>query len=358
MRILHINAGNEDGGARTYIVSLMKGQKIIGEESALLTFQEGPVSKMARENDLNVAVMPQKQRFDLSILKPLVKYINNNDFDIVHTHGPRANYIFSLIRNKVHAKWVITVHSDPRIDFSGVRGQVMLRLNLHALKRADLLFYVNPDLEEYFESLKIDSKKTFEVFNAVDFSNANPKFNRHSTFNILEVARLVEVKNHRFLLNALSKVKFNYRLTLVGDGPLMEELRKLTVDLGIADKVDFVGFKENTGDFYQDCDISILTSKSESMPAVYLESAANGKPVIATDVGATNKVINNENGWLVESGNEQQLIDALNDAHSYWKDGNLSQKGMALYQDVRDNYSIEKLAEKVNDGYEATLNAN
>jgi len=358
MRVLHINAGNEDGGARTYIVNLMKGQKITGEESTLLTFQEGPVSKMARENGLSVAVMEQKQRFDLSILKPLVKYINNNGFDIVHTHGPRANYIVSLIRKKINAKWVITVHSDPRIDFSGLKGKVMLKLNLHALKQANSLFYMNPDLEDYFESLKIDSENTFEVFNAIDFSGINPRFVRQPTFSLLVVARLVEVKNHRLLLEALSKVKFNYRLTLVGDGPLMDELRDLVKELNLKDKVDFVGFRENTGDYYQECDVSVLTSKSESLPTVYLESAAYGKPVIATNVGATSKVINDDTGWLVESDNEQELIAALNDAHSLWKDGNLDQKGLALYQEVRDNYSIEELAHKVAEGYEATLNAN
>lgn len=358
MRVLHINAGNEDGGARTYIVNLMKGQKITGEESTLLTFQEGPVSKMARENGLSVAVMEQKQRFDLSILKPLVKYINNNGFDIVHTHGPRANYIVSLIRKKINAKWVITVHSDPRIDFSGLKGKVMLKLNLHALKQANSLFYMNPDLEDYFESLKIDSENTFEVFNAIDFSGINPRFVRQPTFSLLVVARLVEVKNHRLLLEALSKVKFNYRLTLVGDGPLMDELRDLVKELNLKDKVDFVGFRENTGDYYQECDVSVLTSKSESLPTVYLESAAYGKPVIATNVGATSKVINDDTGWLVESDNEQELIAALNDAHSLWKDGNLDQKGLALYQEVRDNYSIEELARKVAEGYEATLNAN
>ena len=358
MRVLHINAGNEDGGARTYIVNLMKGQKIIGEKSTLLTFQEGPVSKMARENGLSVSVMEQKQRFDLSILKPLVKYINNNKFDIVHTHGPRANYIVSLIHKKINAKWVITVHSDPRIDFSGLKGKIMLKLNLHALKQADSLFYMNPDLADYFDSLKIDSNKTFEVFNAIDFAGINPRFTHQPTFSLLEVARLVDVKNHRLLLEALSKVKFNYRLTLVGDGPLMDDLRNLTKELGIKDKVEFVGFRENTGDYYQECDVSVLTSKSESLPTVYLESAAYGKPVIATDVGATDKVINDDTGWLIESDNERQLIEALNDAHEVWKDGNLDQKGMALYQEVRDNYSIEELAHKVNDGYEATLKAN
>lgn len=358
MRVLHINAGNEDGGARTYIVNLMKGQKLTGEESTLLTFQEGPVSKMARQNGLSVAVMEQKQRFDLSILKPLIKYINNNKFDIVHTHGPRANYIVSLIRKKINAKWVITVHSDPRIDFSGLKGKVLLKLNLHALKQADSLFYMNPDLGDYFESLKIDPAKTYEVFNAIDFSGINPRFNHQSTFSLLEVARLVEVKNHRLLLEALSKVKFNFRLTLVGDGPLMDELRDLVKKLNLKDKVEFVGFRENTGDYYQECDVSILTSKSESLPTVYLESAAYGKPVIATNVGATSKVINDETGWLVESDNEKELIAALNDAHMLWKDDNLDQKGLALYQEVRDNYSIEELARKVSDGYEATLQTN
>lgn len=351
MRVLHLNAGNEDGGARTYIVNLMKGQKLIKTEASLLTFEEGPVAKMARENGLNVAVMPQKRRLDLSILKPLVAYIENNHIDVVHTHGPRANFIMSLIYKKVKAKWVITVHSDPRIDFSGLKGKVMLNLNLHALKRADLLFYINPNLLSYFESLGINSDKTLEVFNAIDFSDEQPLPKKHSVFNLLEVARLVEVKNHKLLLNALSKVKFNYHLTLVGDGPLMDQLRNLTHELGISDKVDFVGFKENTGDYYESCDVSILTSKSESLPTVYLESAVHGRPVIATDVGATDKLINPDTGWLVDSENEEQLLIALNDAYMSWKEDNLNQKGLALYQLVRDNYSIDNLANAVNKGY-------
>ena len=351
MRVLHINAGNEDGGARTYIINLMKGQKLTHTESSLLTFEDGPVAKMARENGLQVAVMPQKQRFDLSILKPLIAYINNNQIDIVHTHGPRANYIVSMIHKKINAKWAITVHSDPRIDFSGLKGKVMIKLNLHALKKSDFIFYMNPDLKSYFKKLKISESKTFEVFNAIDFSNSNPLPTRHLTFSILEVARLVEVKNHKLLLNALSKVKFNYRLTLVGDGPMMSELQKMAKSLGIDEMVDFVGFKEHTGDYYEDCDISILTSKSESLPTVYLESAYYGRPVIATNVGATSKIINDGTGWLVESDNEEQLIAALNDAYLDWKSDTLNQKGLALYQESRENYSIEKLAELVDQGY-------
>ena len=209
MRVLHINAGNENGGARTYIVNLMKGQKLIKTESTLLTFEDGPVARMARENGLKVAVLPQKQRFDLSILKPLLAYIENNHIDVVHTHGPRANFIVSRIHKKMSAKWAITVHSDPRIDFSGLKGKVMTPLNLHAMKQADFIFYMNPNLVDYFQSLKSPANKTFEVFNAIDFSSNHPVPRRHLVFNLLVIARLVEVKNHQLLLKALSQVKFH-----------------------------------------------------------------------------------------------------------------------------------------------------
>ncbi|WP_125708544.1 glycosyltransferase [Companilactobacillus zhongbaensis] len=357
MRVLHINAGNEDGGARTYIINLMKGQETTDTEATLMTFEEGPVARMARDNGLNVVVMPQRRQIDLSILTPLVSYINSHQIDIVHTHGPRANFILSLIRKRIDATWVTTVHSDPRIDFSGLKGKVFLKLNVRALKQADFIFYMNPSLANYFESLRIPKRKLCEVFNAIDFKQAIPEPRRQKKFSLLMVARLVAVKNHELMLNALSKVDFDYRMIFVGDGPLMPELKQKANSLGLHDRVKFVGFHENTGDYYDECDVSVLTSNSESLPTVYLESALHGRPVIATNVGATDKVINENTGWLVEPGNEGQLITALNEAFAEYQSDELDVKGMELYQDTKENYSIERLAEAVNGGYKTALKA-
>ncbi|WP_129044565.1 glycosyltransferase [Companilactobacillus metriopterae] len=355
MRVLHINAGNEDGGARTYIINLMKGQKNIGVDSTLMTFQEGPVSQMARHNGLDVIVLPQKQRFDLSILSRMKDYINKNNFDVVTTHGPRANFLVSRISKKISAKWAITVHSDPRIDFSGLKGSIMIKLNMSALKKADFIFYINPDLVEYFEDNGINPYNLFEVFNAIEFKNLGIEPTKQEIFSILEVARLVEIKNHRLLLLALSKVNFDFKLTLVGDGPMLAELKEYSKELNIADKVDFAGFHENTGDYYQSNDITILTSKSESLPAVYFESAQYARPVIATNVGATSKLINNNNGWLVESENVDGLVAALNDAYASYQNGTLDNKGFKLFDDVKNNFSIDKLAQKFDQGYSKLL---
>jgi glycosyltransferase involved in cell wall biosynthesis len=356
MRVLHINAGNEDGGARTYIINLMKGQQSTNTDATLMTFEEGPVARMARDNGLKVVLMQQKKQMDLSILTPLVTFINEHDFDVVHTHGPRANFILSLIKKRVKATWVTTVHSDPRIDFSGLKGKIFLKLNVRALKHADYIFYMNPDLHNYFRSLRIADAKTNEVFNAIDFKQAMPDPRRQKTFSLLMIARLVEVKNHQMTLEALAKLDFDFKMIFVGDGPLMAQLKAKANQLGLSKKVKFVGFHENTGDYYDECDVSMLTSNSESLPTVYLESALYGRPVIATNVGATNKVIGEKTGWLVEKGNVSQLVEALNDAHNEWLNDDLDSKGMELYQETKSKYSIEKLAEAVNEGYESALN--
>ncbi|WP_300562944.1 glycosyltransferase [Companilactobacillus sp.] len=357
MRVLHINAGNEDGGARTYIINLMKGQETTDTDATLMTFEYGPVARMARDNGLNVVVMPQKRQIDLSILTPLVSYINSHQIDIVHTHGPRANFILSLIKNRIKSTWVTTVHSDPRIDFSGLKGKVFLKLNVRALKQADYIFYMNPNLVSYFDSLRIPSSKTNEVFNAIDFKQSMPDPRPQKRFSILMVARLVAVKNHSMALHALAKLDFDFKMVFVGDGPLMVELKNEANKLGLRDKVDFVGFHENTGDYYDECDVSMLTSNSESLPTVYLESALHGRPVIATNVGATDKVIGEKTGWLVQPGNVSQLVQALQAAHAEWDNDDLDSKGMELYQEAKNNYSIEKLAEAVNAGYKAVLKA-
>lgn len=355
MRVLHINAGNENGGARTYIVNLMKGQETTDTQASLMTFEDGPVAGMARDNGLNVVVMPQRRQIDLSILTPLVSYINNHHIDVVHTHGPRANFIVSLIRSRINCRWVTTVHSDPRIDFSGIKGKIFLKLNVRALKQADYIFYMNPNLVSYFHSLNIPDSKLEEVFNAIDFKQAIPEPRRQKQFNMLMVARLVDVKNHHLALEALSKLDFDFRMIFVGDGPLMGQLKQQANQLGLQKKVEFVGFHENTGDYYDECDVSMLTSNSESLPTVYLESALHGRPVIATNVGATKKIINENTGWLVEPNNLSQLVEAIKSAHHAWEIDDLDSKGMELYQETKQNYSIEKLAQAVNAGYKTVL---
>lgn len=139
MKVLHVNAGLENGGGLSHIVNLLTEAKQEGKDFELLTLAEGPVAQAAREHGIETHVLGANSRYDLASLKKLTHFINDGDYDIVHTHGARANLFLSLINKKIKATWCITVHSDPYLDFAGrgLLGKIFTSLNIHALRKAD-----------------------------------------------------------------------------------------------------------------------------------------------------------------------------------------------------------------------------
>lgn len=97
------------------------------------------------------------------------------------------------------------------------------------------------------------------------------------------------------------------RFALVGDGPERRRLEALARDLGLADRVHFVGrvAHERLGDYYSAADVVTLASEQEGWPNVLLESMACGTPVVATDIPGPREIVTApEAGLLVERNPE------------------------------------------------------
>jgi glycosyltransferase involved in cell wall biosynthesis len=97
--------------------------------------------------------------------------------------------------------------------------------------------------------------------------------------------RLVGQKDHATMLRALALYRRHApgRLLLLGAGPLMNDLRALAGELGIADAVDFLGFRNNPLPYFQRANAFLLSSQSEGFGNVLVEAMACGTPVISTD---------------------------------------------------------------------------
>lgn len=123
------------------------------------------------------------------------------------------------------------------------------------------------------------------------------------------------VKNHPAYLHAAAKLLkrcSEIEFVLVGDGPLRPGLEQLAAELGIGDKVLFLGERHDVTAVLASLDVSVLVSSSESLSNVILESMAAGVPVVATDVGGNPEVVQDgQTGLLVPPGDEKKLIDAL-----------------------------------------------
>jgi len=129
------------------------------------------------------------------------------------------------------------------------------------------------------------------------------------------ISRLVPHKRHSDLLHAiktLSDQGYDTALVIAGDGPMRESLEKLTAELGIADRVTFLGEFESLEEVMAQFDIFTLFSTSESQCMPVTESMAYGKPVVVSDFGGIPDFVQHgKTGFLVPVGDLSQLIASM-----------------------------------------------
>ena len=130
------------------------------------------------------------------------------------------------------------------------------------------------------------------------------------------VGALRPVKNHAGLIAAFARAcadgSVDVRLVLVGGGPLDAELRDLCRTLGVANRVIFLGLRDDVPKILQALDGFVLNSDTEGLSYAVLEAMACSLPIIATEVGANPELIENGvHGWLYAVGNEVRLAELL-----------------------------------------------
>lgn len=129
------------------------------------------------------------------------------------------------------------------------------------------------------------------------------------------VARLVPLKGHRVLLEALAALRARHprlRCWLVGDGPLAAELRQHVRALGLEGCVRLWGRRDDVPRLLAATDVFVLPSLQEVTPLAITEAQLAGLPVVATDVGGIPELVRHgESGWLVPPGDARALAAAL-----------------------------------------------
>jgi len=152
-----------------------------------------------------------------------------------------------------------------------------------------------------------------DVFRPGDARAASPS----GPLRLLCVARLHEIKGHRYLIEAVAGLRrggVNVDLTLVGDGPERESLERQCRDLGLTDAVHVLGFRarDDVLALYRACDVVVLPSLSEGMPIVLMEAMACGKPVVATAVRGVPELVEEKvTGLLCPPADPEALARAV-----------------------------------------------
>ncbi|TDT50817.1 glycosyltransferase family 4 protein [Fonticella tunisiensis] len=368
MKVLHIISGGETGGSKNHLLSFVEAMRKKGEESIILCFMEGLLYDEAKKAGLDIRLVKQSKRFDLSIIKRIKGICEKEGIDIINCHGGRANFIGYFLKKVYRAIYVTTIHSDYREDYRGNFYKTLIYSNINraVLNSFDYYITVSSSFKDMLIKRGFKNKNIYVVYNGINFNEVEQNFSREdiikkyglrdSKYHVAMVARFHPVKGHRVFLDGCRTVldkRNDVSFILVGDGNIRNEMEDYAKNLGIRDHISFVGF-QRPDEFLFISDFTVLTSFTESFPLVILESAKYRKTVISTEVGGIPDLIEDGvNGYLIKPGDSGTLADRilrLIDDQALCRE-----MGERLHTKARDCYSIENLADKYIQIYRSLL---
>jgi glycosyltransferase involved in cell wall biosynthesis len=312
-----------------------------------------------------------KPVIDARSLIGLARWMRQNRFDVVHTHGSKAGFVGRLAAKIVRVPVIVhTAHGWAFNPFQARRTFVFyLTLERLAARWCDAIICVSGEQAAWTRQLHVGRpSQVHTILYGIPVkprrghdATASPRTElgaRLDTSLILSVARLMPQKNHADLLRAMSLLREDVpsaKLLLAGDGALRERLETLAQSLGLDSSVQFLGFRTDVDHLLDACDVFVLSSLWEGMPLALLEAMAAEKAVIATDIMGTREAIRHgETGVLVPPRDPHALAAAIEELVKNREKA--SAMARRAREEIENRFSLERHFQELQGLYEGLLN--
>lgn len=335
LKILHLVTSLNPGGIERWVLQMIeRGPKYGIYSDVCCKAERGRWAENAERLGAKVLVN-RLTPFHLAYGRTLKALILQGCYSVVHCHlGAYSGYP-ALIAKKTGVPIVITFHSTrfpPQtrwLKLPLVRSMraVYSYLSIsYASHHADVSVAVSEGvLKEVLGRVDRHRHPIYVVRHGVDIprepeEEARKSFRSkmglpHNSILVLHVGRFEEQKNHKGALLVFaeaSKTCRQIRMLFVGDGPLTREIKREARDLGLTDKVLFLGLRDDIRELMTMCDIFLFPSRYEGLGIVALEAAAGGLPVIGYQIPGLNEVVlHDKTGFLVAPGDVRAMVHAL-----------------------------------------------
>lgn len=276
--------------------------------------------------------------------------------DIMHSHFPRISLAASKLKNLIDLPLIITEHS------SGMMAETLdvslVQTASSAYENADSIIVVSPSLGQVLsdkfkkESTYIPNIVDTGVFKYIEKTKNPP-------FTFITVGTLITRKRMDLTIAAFHEAfqgHGDYKLLIIGAGPLDSQLKKQVFDLAIQEQVSFLGSLERKviAHYMQQSDCFVLPSQAETFGVVYIEALASGLPVIATKCGGPETFVNEMNGILIDVDNKKELVSSM----KYMSQNIQKYNKLLISNKIIEEFSPEVVARKIINEYKRILNKN
>ncbi len=322
MRIAYIITRAEPlGGAQIHVRDLATALQAQGHASTVVTGGTGSFVDSLRDAGVPVIVLPHlavpiRPLRDLRALRQIRRVLEELRPDIVTTHSSKAGILGRLAGRSLKIPVIFTAHGwafTPGIP--SINAAVYRRIEQLAGPLSSRIITVS----EFDRRLAVEAgisapDRIVTVHNGMPdiptHLRADP---RRTPVRMAMVARFEPQKDHPTLLRSLAGLKHRaWELDLIGNGPLMGAVKALASELGLADRVRFLGQRRDVEHLLSETQISLLVTNWEGFPLSILESMRAGLPVVASDVGGIQEAVQEgETGYLVPRRGVEELRDRI-----------------------------------------------
>ena len=221
----------------------------------------------------NVKIVEYKsydKRYNPFLYLEVLNVIKN--YDIVHTHGAKATQITYLL-NKISSFIHVATKHNTR------KGKIFNKVkNVISVSSEVAKTITHPSKVLYFGIQKSE----------------NLIFEKNEIFTILAVGRLDPIKGFDKLIEQVSKLEFDFKLNIIGEGSQKLKLEKLIIDNKLEKKVSLLGFKNNIPEYLASSHLQVISSLTEGLPLSLLEGIMNSSVIISTPVGGIVEVLDKD----------------------------------------------------------------
>jgi sugar transferase (PEP-CTERM/EpsH1 system associated) len=312
LRILHVVYSLNIGGLERVVIDLTKGFMKKGHIVSICCLNEkGVLGEELELEGIEMFSLGKRPGIAWNLPFRISKIIKKRHFNIIHTHNEGGLIYGATAALIARVPNIVHTEHGKEPGYEEKRILHMVEKVLH--RKVKKVVAVSNDLRDRIaESSRTNGKRIAMILNGIDvekyYRPESRKENRillgigPESFVIGNVARLVPLKNHQFLLAVFRELLRdlpNLRMMIIGDGPLREDLESYSRKIGISKSVKFLGERQDVPDLLAAFDLFVLPSLTEGTSITLLEAMASGTPIVASRAGGNSQIIENRKTGLL-----------------------------------------------------------
>ena len=310
------------------------------------------VNELQKEHEIEIYYfkVPQRDKLTFEVPTHQIRFgdaIAFDSYDIIHSHTILADaYLYYHNKKIKRAKMVTTLHNyakeDLPLSYGQIKGHLMARFWNYITAKHNQIVVLSQDAKRYYQKFWKNKNITY-VYNGVPPFKFQGVSKEKTPFikigAIASAGGVSKRKGFDQIIKALVYLE-GYTLNIIGkETDESQILRELAQELGVFDRVFFLGYTSDIGRFIEEMDLFVVSSLSEGLPLSMLEIARAKKPIVCSKIPIFEEIMRRDDAAFFDLGDIEALKEGVLKVYA-----DLETYGERVYRRYLEAFTTEKMA--------------